>query len=922
VTAVAVLLLVALAADDPPPIPVLVREPAGVARRRAPAVAGLPFPRGRVPADQAFSLFDGDNEIPLQVTPLVQEHGTLRWVLLDFQLDLGANEARKLELRPKPGKAAPDPPLRVTESADAIEVDTGPLGFVISRSQPFALLHAVKLRGREIARGGELEVVESGPEKACPAGKPRAVSLEYRGPLRVTIRVDGGFEGSTLRYATRVTAWAGRADLRVQHTIVNSNPEQVFHAHVKSATLGLRPALGREVQAVEGKGSTLLRGGDASISICDRDALTDPPRKIRADAERIGVDFILPREVGRKFRSEHAWIYDCSHKTAEVWFDFEPSGTLEAAARSRLIGTAPPEWYSACDAVGVGPFGTLEDEKAVYGKWGWAFDEKQVPRAPHHPDAFVRWEDNHYESESDSVEGLLLMFLRTGERGFFDQGEAWARYHMDLQAWRSDGWVYDDGAIWFPQGGPLGTKPARKPPNVKYQHWDKGTGDDRELWWLVQAKACYCHFYGAGLVDYYLLTGERDAIEAAVDLAELKNSEFRKHRQFTPGKTKIEDTRGFGRGFYVLLRVLEARPDDPFLLDLARLCRDVLWNEPRMDERGFVPSRVAEGFDAKKDVPSEMKAFMDREGITLEKGWLSDKAGNRWPVVSLGGTWQHAYVHDAADRYARIFGDEDMIDFTVAFGRFAGRYLLSGKCKQTHYYAYMDVPVRGEAWDPWKFEATHAATKDGDGCKHSGWYTRFLPDAMARAYSWTGDAALLERAKEFWHYGSKRGYQTLKASAGPDRVGAFASHHPPKDDSVLSTSRMFHEWAHPRKDAVPPEPVKDLAVTLLGDGRARVRFTAPADPGGRVARYQVKGAEFPIVDDREFDFARDRGVRRSFWRAVNLAGEPGPQRAGAQEEFEVTGVPAGPGPLHFVVASFDDSGNRSGLSNEVKNHAR
>ncbi len=895
------ILLVALAADDPPAVPVLVREPAGVARKRAPVVAGIPFPRGGVPAGQAWSLFDGDREIPLQATPLVRERGSLRWVLLDFQLDLGASETRKLELRPKAGKAAPDPPLRVTETPDAVAVDTGPLSFTVGKSKPFALFDAVKLRGREVARGGEVEVVESGPEKACPAGKPRAVSLEYRGPIRVTVRVDGGFEGSTLKYVTRITAWAGRADVRVQHTLVNSNSEQVWHAHVKSATLGIRPG-----------------PGGAAISACDRDSPSDPPRKIRADAERISADFILPREAGRKFRSEHAWLYDCSHKTAEVWLDFEPSGGIEAAARSRLIGTAPPEWYSACDAVGVGPFGTIEDEKAVYGKWGWAFDEKQVPRAPHNPNLFVRWEDNHYESEADSVEGLLLMFLRTGERGFFDQAEAWARYHMDLQAWRSDGWVYDDGAIWFPQGGPLGTKPARKPPNVKYQHWGKGTGDDQELWWLVQAKACYCHFYGAGLVDYYLLTGERDALEAAVDLAELKNSEFRKHRQFAPGKTKIEDTRGFGRGFYVLLRVLEARPEDPFLLDLARLCRDVLWNEPRMDERGFVPSRVADGFDPKKDVPPEMKAFMEREGIVLEKGWLSDKAGNRWPVVSLGGTWQHAYVHDAADRYARIFGDEDMIDFTVAFGRFAAKHLLSEKCRQTHYYAYMDVPLRGEAWDPWKYEAAHAATKDGDGCKHSGWYTRFLPDAMARGYSWTGDAKLLERAKEFWHQGSKRGYQTLKSSAGADRVGAFASHHPPKDDSVLSTSRMFFEWAHPRKDAVPPEPVKDLAVELLGGGRARVRFTAPADPGGRAARYQVKGAELPIVDDRDFEYARDRGVRRSFWRAVNLAGEPAPKASGSPEDFEATGVPAGAGPFHFVVVSFDGSGNRGGLSNESK----
>jgi hypothetical protein len=172
--------------------------------------------------------------------------------------------------------------------------------------------------------------------------------------------------------------------------------------------------------------------------------------------------------------------------------------------------------------------------------------------------------------------------------------------------------------------------------------------------------------------------------------------------------------------------------------------------------------------------------------------------------VCLGGTWQHAYVQAAADSWARLTGDEDLGDFAEAFGRFAARHLLSEKCNQVHYYAYMDVPVKGEAWDPWRFEAAHAATKDGVGCKHEGWYTRFFPDAIAIAWERSGDERLLDRAKEFWGYGSRRGYQTTAYSAGPDEVGEFADHHPPKDDTVLSTSRMLRAWAHPRADREPP----------------------------------------------------------------------------------------------------------------------
>ncbi|MDP2899251.1 MAG: hypothetical protein Q8Q12_22165, partial [bacterium] len=293
----------------------------------------------------------------------------------------------------------------------------------------------------------------------------------------------------------------------------------------------------------------------------------------------------------------------------------------------------------------------------------------------------------------------------------------------------------------------------------------------------------------------------------------------------------------------------------------------------------------------------------------------TDRAWNRWPVVCLGGTWQHFYVQAAAERYARLFDDEDMADFTAAFGQFAAKYLLSEKCKQTHYYAYMDVPLKGEAWDLWKFQPDHTATKDGEGCVHSGWYTRFFPDAMAKAYSLTGDARLLRRAQEFWHCGSKRGYQTKSLSAGWNEVGMFANHVPPKDDTVLSTSRMFYEWSHRRRDNEPPAPIRDLEIFRLGGGRPLVRFTAPADGGGgKVSRYQVKCAELPIVTYEDYDFARDNGVRGNFWRATNLKGEPSPSFPDAREEFIVAGVPDSE-PLYFVVVSYDDSDNRGSLSN-------
>ncbi len=954
-----------------------VEEPVGVERQYAPVTSGICLPRGRFPENQHFSLFDGDTEIPLQTTPLVVERdGSLRWVLLDFQLNIGPNEAKQLTLLAQPNHVKPKTTIQVTETQNSVTINTGPLMFVVSKTKPFTIFDTVSANGKPIVTEGVLEYVDAKTGERYIAGIPQKTSLEYSGPLRVTVRVDGTYEGDgdcQLKYITRITAWAGHSDVRVQHILANSNGEQVYHVNLKSASLTLRHALGVGAEAIAGvedvatklsDGQTIwmhqgkvnryndepiqdagtagvggetkwtgsdsggwlaVRNASSALLVCDRDFLGDPPRKLMADKDYITLEFVSEKfKEGRgvPFHSDHLWLYDLSHRVADVWINFAASSNFGAqalASRQRLMAFAPGEWYARCNVFGVGQFGTLEDEKKAYQEWGWKFDEEQIPRRQTDPHAFVRWEDNHRQSEADSAEALLLMAIRTGQRGFFDQGEAWARYHANLHAWRTDGWVYDDGAIWFAGGGPQGTRLKRKAANVTYQARNRESGDDRELWHLVQGKACYCHFYGAGLVDYFFLTGERDALEAAMDLAEQKNSELRRHRKYTPGETTINSTRGFGRGFYVIVHLLEAMPENEFLTDLARLCRDTLWQCPNLDERGFAPNHTGAGFggfNPERSLPEEMKAFMDREGIRIdEKSWLTDKEGKRWPVLSIGGTWEHTYAQAAADRYAWLFDDEDMADFTDGFGRFAAKYLMSKKCKQVQYRTFIDVPIRDQLWDPWQYVPPHTKTQDGEGCEHSGWYTRFYPDVMAKAYSLTGDHTLLVRAREFWHYGSKRGYRTMNISKGWDAIGAFANHIPPKEDSVLSTSRTFYEWAHPRPDSNPPQPIRDLSVVELENGRAMVRFTTPADiGGGKVVRYQVKCAELPIVAYDEYDFARDDGIKRNFWRATNVQGEPLPSEPGTAEQFIVSGVPSA-GQLYFVVVSYDDSSNRSALSN-------
>jgi hypothetical protein len=357
------------------------------------------------------------------------------------------------------------------------------------------------------------------------------------------------------------------------------------------------------------------------------------------------------------------------------------------------------------------------------------------------------------------------------------------------------------------------------------------------------------------------------------------------------------------------------QPNNPVLQKLVNLCRDTFVNLPDeyLDERG-VYAVVANKYP-KTYLTDGIKEYMAKNNITADdSGVFRDAAGSSWKWRDIGGTWMLAYIHSACNMLAEQTGDEDLMDYVIASGHFTAKYMLSPVAKQTWYYTALDIPRKGDIWDEWKYDGQQR-NELGEGPKHSGWYTRFFPDCCVHAYCWTGQKELLEKGKEFWSFGNRRLYQTTKMT--PEYH--FATHHPPKDDSVLSTARLFYEYSHPRQDTEPPKAVEDLTVTLLQDGRADVSFTAPNDAGGRVARYQVKVANMPILPYEQWDYCRDSDVKRNWWRAINCTGEPVPKSAGSKEKFVVKNVPDANGrPLFFAVRSFDDSSNRSAISNVFK----
>jgi len=996
-------------------LPLTVEEPAGIARTGEPVSAGIPLPWGQFKADQNFALFEDGKEVAAQqVLPLVvDEKGFLRWVLLDFETDIGPKEKKTFTLK----AARPTGPfaaqLKLGNAADSVTVDTGKVKFTIAKDKPFSLFTSAEAGGKALLAGGEASYTDGFDGKRYVADKPTSVEVEYDGPVRATVCVKGRFvgdEGSKFQYIARITAWAGHSDVLVKYSLANSNPDHYCYRRVKDSTLALKLAgqpqaavlgagkpldapaecwlhqssrvvpavvhshdvLGqckwlRETPGAAGPGGCKAGSGEkdlwtsqgkgdaaegwlvarldgAALWVCDLFFVEDPPRRLAlADGTLRLTGVTEPLEGTRPpFAERTRWLFDCSHLSSQYVFDFAPPadgsalGAVARRAKARLWAVAPPAWYFETESLPVGKFGTQADELACYDTWGWKYEKSEIPTAPAGQtgriERYVAGDDNHYTSEQDTLDALVLMFLRTGRRAFFDGAEAWANYFVDLQTWRTDGWRWRDGGVWW-HGGPAGNRPQRPEDpvtglrNQLPAEWTKemktkiGTLDRAacmDVNFLFLAKACHCHNWGEGLAAWFCLTGDRDALEAAIDTAEQNIDTHRRAFRKTPGEAS-SFSRDFTRACYLTNATRMVVPTDPFLVEASDYLARVYLERPNKEPRGFVNGPGPTGkLDLKKLVGDEGVAAMEKLGVTADPktGQLTDpKTGAKWFPLVEPHTWMFPPLSRAMEVYVRLTGSEDALDWLVAYGQAVARVLYQPKHGNLSYGRMLaDFPVKGVAKD-WASWVLPDDAKNGEGVVINGYLAQFYPDVPARAYSFAGEPFLKQRAYDYWYYGSHRGYNT-KEMHNLGGVGRWINTYSTHDESVCFTGRTIYEWAHPRKDDKPPKAVADLKVAVEGD-KATITFTAPADEGGgRVARYQVKCSDKPIVDYEtflgKFSANEDTSVA-NWWMAVNLKDEPAPKAAGAAETFTVTGVPQGA--RHFAVRSFDDSRNRSGLSN-------
>jgi hypothetical protein len=232
-------------------ISLTVAEPSGVKRTGFPVTSGVPLARGALRRDRQAALFDSaGQEVPLQSEVLSRwPDGSIRWLLLDFQVDLAANESREFVLRygPEVQRTFPDFPKLVANRPKpdrmvAPGVITGPLRVDLSPDR-FGILDRIWLdhnadgefadseRITGTAGTGIVLVMSDGTRYRTDLSQA-TWTIEQHGPLRACLRFDGSHRSEDgteqFPYVVRLHFFRGQPFFKFEYTFVNDYQDELM----------------------------------------------------------------------------------------------------------------------------------------------------------------------------------------------------------------------------------------------------------------------------------------------------------------------------------------------------------------------------------------------------------------------------------------------------------------------------------------------------------------------------------------------------------------------------------------------------------------------------------------------------------------------------------------------------------------------
>lgn len=567
-------------------VKIAVEEPSGVDRTGWPVTSGIPLAEGTLKDHQASALFAPDGtEVPLQTEVLARwPDGSVRWLLLDFQIDLAAKEKKELTLRHGPGvvRATVEDPVRVvTQSDGKVTLEPGPvrLEYDPKRFMPQGTAWLNTGAGGEEPRRVTLNCVADGAWLVDDRGRDHLaheqeaeITIEQAGPIRACLRVTGHHGPEPMfRYVARVHAWRGRPWVRVFYTFINDHQESLM-AKIRRLELRFWSAEGAGTCLMDGKPAAegrlfqvdesryLVNGEPAGERGCGwaavgsdrcglavgmRESWQNWPKAIRCDSSHGYVALELCPELpadlydGKPLEEENKLYYqlrDGLHtfkvgvaKTHELWASYfagKPDvGSLSdffQAAEDPLLATCEPA--HVCSTKAAGDLSPANPEKYFgYDAWLDRALEAQLKRR-----------------DTGREYGMLNYGDWYGERGV-----NWGNLEYDLAHGLFLQYLRTGDRRFFSRAeqaarhhidvdvvhatNPHLKNPWGPPPRVGdvWLHCLNHTGgyyEDAPLpvsrTYQMGHSTNFGHVWVSGDLDYYYLTGDRRALEVSLEVAD------------------------------------------------------------------------------------------------------------------------------------------------------------------------------------------------------------------------------------------------------------------------------------------------------------------------------------------------------------------------------------------------------------------
>ena len=193
---------------------------------------GLPFEKGKIKDNQAFTLTNGKNEtIPLQSWVMARHgDGSVKWV--GFAAPVTAENASGLKITLTPAAAASVAGITATEDNASITINNRFGEFIFNKTGQ-TILKQIKVGNTVVAENGQLTCMledrANEPQNIMKyddfVSEVKKVTLEQKGPVRATVKIEGvhkALKGSRewLPFTVRFYIYDRTEAVKMVHTII------------------------------------------------------------------------------------------------------------------------------------------------------------------------------------------------------------------------------------------------------------------------------------------------------------------------------------------------------------------------------------------------------------------------------------------------------------------------------------------------------------------------------------------------------------------------------------------------------------------------------------------------------------------------------------------------------------------------------